>query len=119
MDFYIKSLEDNNYYDSALQISDPLSIVMQKLEMVLFTDVGEVLGATELGCSLEMMLFELNFTTGDVQKRLDEQIRTFVDPKNEFNIVTHMDVVVDPNANSDVLLIDIRVNNKYALRVKI
>lgn len=119
MDFYIKGIADNQYYENALQIQDPISKVLQRLEMVLFSNKGEVLGEQNLGLSLEEILFNLGYSVGDVEKELNEQINLYVDPTNRYQIETELFVKDDPLHNASILYIKILVNRKYVIKIRV
>ena len=57
---------------------DEVEVIVQKLEMILFTNKGEVLGDTEIGCNLEYYLWQTRITTGNLKSKVEEQIRTYI-----------------------------------------
>ena len=57
---------------------DEIEVIVQKLEMILFTNKGEVLGDTEIGCNLEYYLWQTRITTGNLKSKVEEQIRTYI-----------------------------------------
>jgi hypothetical protein len=57
---------------------DEVEVIVQKLEMILFTNKGEVLGDTEIGCNLEYYLWQTRITTGNLKSKVEEQINTYI-----------------------------------------
>ena len=57
---------------------DDVEVIVQKLEMILFTNKGEVLGDTNIGCNLEYYLWQTRITTGNLKSKIDEQINTYI-----------------------------------------
>jgi phage baseplate assembly protein W len=57
---------------------DEIEVIVQKLEMILFTNKGEVLGDTDIGCNLEYYLWQTRITTGNLKSKVEEQIRTYI-----------------------------------------
>jgi phage baseplate assembly protein W len=57
---------------------DEIEVIVQKLEMILFTNKGEVLGNTDIGCNLEYYLWQTRITTGNLKSKVEEQIRTYI-----------------------------------------
>jgi phage baseplate assembly protein W len=57
---------------------DEVEVIVQKLEMILFTNKGEVLGDVEIGCNLEYYLWETRITTGNLKSKVEEQISMYI-----------------------------------------
>jgi hypothetical protein len=57
---------------------DEIEVIVQKLEMILFTNKGEVLGDIELGCNLEYYLWRTRVTTGTLKSKVEEQINIYI-----------------------------------------
>jgi phage baseplate assembly protein W len=57
---------------------DEIEVIVQKLEMILFTNKGEVLGDIELGCNLEYYLWRTRVTTGTLKSKVEEQINSYI-----------------------------------------
>jgi hypothetical protein len=57
---------------------DEVEVIVQKLEMILFTNKGEVLGDTEIGCNLEYYLWQTRITTGNLKSKVEEQINIYI-----------------------------------------
>ena len=57
---------------------DEIEVIVQKLEMILFTNKGEVLGNIDIGCNLEYYLWQTRVTTGNLKNKVEEQIALYV-----------------------------------------
>lgn len=57
---------------------DEVEVIVQKLEMILFTNKGEVLGDVEMGCNLEYYLWQTRITTGNLKSKVEEQITMYI-----------------------------------------
>lgn len=57
---------------------DEIEVIVQKLEMILFTNKGEVLGDSNIGCNLEYYLWQTNVTSGTLKNKVNEQIATYI-----------------------------------------
>lgn len=57
---------------------DDVEVIVQKLEMILFTNKGEVLGDIDVGCNLEYYLWQTNVTTGNLKFKIEEQIVKYI-----------------------------------------
>ena len=57
---------------------DEIEVIVQKLEMILFTNKGEVLGDIDIGVNLEYYLWQTKVTTGNLKVKVEEQISTYI-----------------------------------------
>jgi hypothetical protein len=57
---------------------DEVEVIVQKLEMILFTNKGEVLGDIDLGVNLEYYLWQTKVTTGNLKFKIEEQIVKYI-----------------------------------------
>ena len=61
---------------------DELEVIIQKLEMILFTNKGEVLGDINIGANLEYYLWQTKVTTGNLKAKVQEQIAIYIPELN-------------------------------------
>ena len=57
---------------------DEVEVIVQKLEMILFTNKGEVLGDIDIGANLEYYLWQTRITTGNLKNKIEEQISIYI-----------------------------------------
>ena len=57
---------------------DEIEVIVQKLEMILFTNKGEVLGNIDIGANLEYYLWQTRVTTGNLKNKVEEQIAAYI-----------------------------------------
>jgi len=56
---------------------DEIEVIVQKLEMILFTNSGEVIGSN-MGINLEYYLWQTRVSTNTLRKKIEDQIFQFV-----------------------------------------
>lgn len=66
------------YQEGRIVEDDELEVIIQKLEMILFTNKGEVLGNVDIGVNLEYYLWQTKVTTGTLKKKVQEQIFKYI-----------------------------------------
>jgi hypothetical protein len=66
------------YQEGRIVEDDEIEVIVQKLEMILFTNKGEVLGDIEMGCNLEYYLWQTRVTTGNLKSKVEEQISIYI-----------------------------------------
>ena len=66
-------------YNSRKIIEDDLvEVIVQKLEMLLFTNTSEVYGDTDFGASLEYYLWETNLSNINLKSVIVDQVNQYV-----------------------------------------
>ena len=66
------------YVSDRIVEDDEVEVIVQKLEMILFTNKGEVLGDVDIGVNLEYYLWQTNITTSDLMAKIGEQIVNYI-----------------------------------------
>jgi hypothetical protein len=102
-DFYIL-YEGHPRYDPIEIIEDEvLNVIVQKYEMILFTNQGEVLCEPNLGANLLELLYETKVSASTVKETLNSQIQRYIPEIG--NIPYYLDVVFaqDPYSFQDVM----------------
>lgn len=77
-DFVIRYPGHPKYQPGRIVEDDEVEVIVQKLEMILFTNKGEVLGDIDMGANLEYYLWQTRVTTGSLKKKVDEQISIYI-----------------------------------------
>ena len=77
-DFNIKYLGHPKYNSTELIEDEIVRVIVQKYEMILFTNKGEVLGDPNFGGDLERLLHQTKVSSKYVEKNLNEQISTYI-----------------------------------------
>lgn len=57
---------------------DPIRVIVQKYEMLIFTNKGELLGDPDFGCDLQKLLFETRVSSEAVVSIIAEQIEQYI-----------------------------------------
>ena len=81
------------YKNDKFEETDILEVIVQKLEMILFTNKGEILGqeSNSLGADLEYLLWETTVATDVLKGEITQQINQYIP---ELNIIGY-DLSVD------------------------
>lgn len=66
------------YESGRIVEDDEVEVIVQKLEMILFTNQGEVLGDINIGANLEYYLWQTKVSTNTLKRKVDEQISKYV-----------------------------------------
>lgn len=108
-DFYIL-YQGQPKYDSTELIEDELiRVIVQKYQMVIFTNKGEVLGDPDFGANLEEILFEFRVSEDYVKGKIQEQIETYIPEMLGSSYNLEIVFVQDPENFQDMMFINLTI----------
>lgn len=81
-DFVIRYKSHPKYQSDRIIEDDEIEVIIQKLEMILFTNKGEVLGDVNFGVSLEYYLWQTRVTSSSLKNKIEEQISLYIPELN-------------------------------------
>jgi len=88
---------------------DVIRVIIQKYEMLLFTNKGELLGDPDFGCDLPKLLFQTKVSAEGVKKIILQQIRKYIPELSTTNFQLQASFFQDPENYQDVLQIDFQL----------
>jgi hypothetical protein len=89
-----------------------VDVIIQKYEMILFTNKGEVLGEPDLGGDLERLLHQTKVSSKFVEKELNKQISEYIPELTGIDYQLEVSFEPNPNNYSDIMLIDFKIKGK-------
>lgn len=106
--FYIKYPGHPKYNSKEVIVDDATGIIVNKIEMILFTNKGEVYTQPNLGADLYNYLHQTNVSAEFVENEINEQILMFVPELT--NQMYKLEVDILPGILKDVMFINFTVN---------
>lgn len=106
--------ESPRYSEGALEIRNALVNLLQKIEMLLYTEKGSVLCMPDYGINLEQYIFETNVSGQYIESEIKLQIMKYVLSKddNQFGVDVKVTFHERINAiNSYMCVVDIYISN--------
>lgn len=108
-DFYIL-YQGQPKYDSSELIEDELiRVIVQKYQMIIFTNKGEVLGDPDFGANLEQILFEFRVSEDYVKAKIQEQIDTYIPEMLGSAYNLQIVFVQDPENYQDMMFVNLTI----------
>jgi len=108
-DFYIL-YQGQPKYDSTELIEDELiRVIVQKYQMIIFTNKGEVLGDPDFGANLEQILFEFRVSEDYVKAKIQEQIDTYIPEMLGSAYNLQIVFVQDPENYQDMMFVNLTI----------
>ena len=98
-DFYIGYPGHPRFTELKLIEDDLIRIIIQKYEMIVFTNKGEVFGDPEFGGDLPFLLHQTKLSAETIKNDLLSQIITHIPELTDNNIEFNLNVEIFPNPN--------------------
>jgi len=111
-DFYILYDGHPKYNSSETEEDDIMQMIIQKYEVIIFTNQGEVYGEPDLGANLESLIFETKVSAEYVQKVINDQIIQYIPEISGVNYEINCLFTKDPFNYQDILYVNFKIG-KY------
>ena len=105
-DHYIGYLGHPRFTINKIIEDDVVRVIIQKYEMILFTNKGELLGDPNFGCDLPKLLFQTRVSAQGVKKIIKQQIDAYIPELSTTNYQLEVSFFQDPENYQDVMQID-------------
>ena len=102
-DHYIGHPGRPKYIVNKMIEDDAVRVIIQKLEMILFTNKGELLGRPDFGCDLENLLFETRIARSGVIEIIRQQIEDYIPEIRDINYGLDVQFSEDPENFQEVM----------------
>ena len=108
-DFYILYKDHPRYVPKELIEDEVVNVIIQKYEMILFTNKGEVLGDPEFGANLLELLYQTKVSESYVVSTIDEQIAIYIPELANTNYTLNVVFVQDPENYQDIMFVNLKI----------
>lgn len=110
IDFYIGYPGHPNFRTLDLIEDDVVRVIIQKYEMVLFTNKGELLGDPNFGANLVELLHETRLSAEAVEADIRAQIADYIPELENIEYELVVEFVEDPERFQEVMLINFSIS---------
>lgn len=108
-DFYIKFPGHPKFNDLEIIEDEIIKVIVQKIEMILYTIKGEMVGDPDFGGDLPTYLHETKVNADFVDRNLRQQFSTYIPELDSIGYEMNITFSQNPNEFSDMMFIDITV----------
>ena len=115
-DMYIKYPGHPKFNDLEIVEDEIVRVIVQKLEMILFTNKGEILGDPNFGADLVRYLHKTMVSADFVKRDIKEQIDSYIPELNQISYDMNVEFAKSPFSFSDIMLIDFKIR-EYEVNV--
>ena len=109
IDFYIGYPGHPRFRDSELIEDDVIRVIIQKYEMIIFTNKGEVFGEPSLGADLNELLHETKLSAESIESDIISQINKFIPEIQGIEYSVVVEFFDHPEKHEEFMTIDFTI----------
>lgn len=110
IDFYIKSPNHPKFNDTTLIEDDLIRVIIQKYEMIILTNKGDVFGDPNFGASLEELLNQTKVSDRFVKDEINNQIYEYIPEISSVNYELDVKFIKDVNMIYEIMLVRFKIS---------
>lgn len=107
-DFYVLYRGHPKYTTGEVNESEIINVIIQKYEVMLFTNQGEVLGLPDFGANLLDLLYQTKVSSNFVRDRINQQIQDYIPELFQLNYSLDVVFVQDPENYQDIMFVNLK-----------
>jgi hypothetical protein len=109
VDFYIGYPGHPNFRDPELIEDDLIRVIVQKYEMIVFTNKGEVLCEPNFGADLTLLLHETRLSATAIQAEIRAQIADYIPEIEGIDYELLVDFFDHPSRHMEYMVINFQI----------
>ena len=111
IDFYIGYKNHPKFVDKKMIEDDIIRVIVQKYEMIIFTNRGEVLGEPGFGGDLPKILYQTRVSAESVERNLLNQIYDYIPEIGNLNFQLNVNFYSDPENYQEIMEIKFQITD--------
>jgi hypothetical protein len=111
IDFYIGYEGHPRYESSELIEDDVIRVIIQKYEMIIFTNKGEMLGDPNFGADLPSLLYETKLSSESVEGEIRAQIADYIPEIDSIEYELKVEFFDDPSRFQEYMVVGFRIKD--------
>ena len=110
-DFYLGYPGHPRFVDKALIEDDTIKVIVQKWEMILFTNKGEVFCDPEFGGDLQYYLHDTRLSEKTIEEDLSLQVSSYISELNGVPYILKVSFFEDPERHQEYMEVFFQVKD--------
>lgn len=111
IDFYIGYPGHPRFTSPEMIEDDVIRVIIQKYEMILFTNKGELLGDPNFGADLPVLLHETRLSAESIESDINSQIIEYINEIDGINYELTVDFGEDPENYQEYMVIWFKISD--------
>ena len=99
------------FNNSELIEDDVIKVIVQKYEMIIFTNKGEVLGEPNFGASLTELLYETRLSAESIEGDIKAQIADYIPEIDQIGYELMVEFFDDPERHQEYMVINFVISD--------
>lgn len=108
-DIYIGYKGHPKFSINKIIVDDIIRTIVQKYEMILFTNKGDLLGDPDFGCDIQNLLYQTKISAYAVKNIIINQINTYIPELSSINYSLEVLFEEDPENFQDIMIINFTI----------
>ena len=110
IDFYIGYPGHPRYRTPDIIEDDVVRVIVQKYEVIIFTNKGELLGDPNFGADLTILLHETRLSAETIEGTIKAQIADYIPEIDGLEYELSVEFLEDPERHQEVMVINFMLN---------
>lgn len=111
IDFYIGYPGHPRFRTPELIEDDIIRVVIQKYEMIIFTNKGDLFGDPNFGCDLVKLLHETRISAEAIESDIRAQITTYINEIDGIEYGLKVEILQDPDRFQEYMVIEFSIKD--------
>jgi hypothetical protein len=111
IDFYIGYPGHPRFREPELIEDDVIRVIVQKYEMIIFTNKGDLLGDPNFGADLELLLHETRLSANEIEGDIKAQIADYIPEVDGIEYDLKVEFFEHPERHIDYMVIGFRIKD--------
>lgn len=111
IDFYIGYPGHPRFRTPELIEDDIIRVIIQKYEMIIFTNKGDLFGDPNFGCDLVKLLHETRISAEAIESDIRSQITTYINEIDGIEYGLKVEILQDPDRFQEYMVIEFSIKD--------
>ena len=114
-DIYIKSSKDPLFNSSIVENNTVIDVILTKIQMILFTNKGEVISDPDFGADIPIFLWKTRFPASTIKSDIEEQFAKYIPELSPGDYKINVYILPGSIQDIGIIQIDLGISNFSAV----
>ena len=110
-DYYTGFQGHPKFISNKIIEDDPIRVIVQKYEMLIFTNKGDLLGDPDFGCDLQRLLFQTKISSSNVKNTIIQQINKYIPEISGTGYTLEVSYMDNPDKYQEIMVVDFQLTD--------
>lgn len=114
-DIYIKSYTDPLFNSSIVENTTAIDVILSKIQMILFTNKGDVISDPDFGADIPTFLWKTRFPASTIKSDIEEQFTKYIPELSPGQYTINVYILPGSVQDIGVIQVDLGISNFSAV----